>query len=198
MTLRACGVFGFVLSVLAAVTVSPTQVRAATLVGSTVTGTLYYPDLSTVYVGSTGPQTVPVGAGVEFPAELLQGDTLFTIDITANQLIYRPLANVTYGGGVDFNGFVFDFSGAPTILGVSVNAPGSNFNPVSLSFTGNSVTFDLQNLTVFSSSVLVLDFTLADTVVTPLPAALPLFATGLGALGLLGWRRKRKGAAVAA
>jgi len=29
-------------------------------------------------------------------------------------------------------------------------------------------------------------------VVTPLPAALPLFATGLGGLGLLGWRRKRK------
>jgi hypothetical protein len=28
---------------------------------------------------------------------------------------------------------------------------------------------------------------------TPLPAALPLFATGLGGLGLLGWRRKRKG-----
>jgi len=27
---------------------------------------------------------------------------------------------------------------------------------------------------------------------TPLPAALPLFATGLGALGLLRWRRKRK------
>ncbi len=30
---------------------------------------------------------------------------------------------------------------------------------------------------------------------TPLPAALPLFATGIGALGLLGWRRKRKNAA---
>ncbi len=29
---------------------------------------------------------------------------------------------------------------------------------------------------------------------TPLPAALPLFASGLGALGLLGWRRKRKAA----
>ena len=27
---------------------------------------------------------------------------------------------------------------------------------------------------------------------TPLPAAFPLFASGLGALGLLGWRRKRK------
>jgi len=27
---------------------------------------------------------------------------------------------------------------------------------------------------------------------TPLPAALPLFGTGLGAMGLLIWRRKRK------
>ena len=27
--------------------------------------------------------------------------------------------------------------------------------------------------------------------VVPLPATLPLFATGLGALGLLGWRERR-------
>jgi hypothetical protein len=33
--------------------------------------------------------------------------------------------------------------------------------------------------------------------ITPIPAALPLFATGLGALGLLGWRRKRKATASA-
>jgi hypothetical protein len=33
---------------------------------------------------------------------------------------------------------------------------------------------------------------LGDNPPTPLPAALPLFATGLGALGLLGWRKKRK------
>jgi hypothetical protein len=33
---------------------------------------------------------------------------------------------------------------------------------------------------------------------TPLPAALPLFASGLGVMGLLGWRRKRKTAAQAA
>ena len=32
----------------------------------------------------------------------------------------------------------------------------------------------------------------ADLTPTPLPGALPLFATGLGALGLLAWRRKRK------
>jgi hypothetical protein len=45
-----------------------------------------------------------------------------------------------------------------------------------------------------------LAFTLSDQSVdtTPLPAALPLFATGLGALGLLGWRRRRKTTGVAA
>jgi len=32
----------------------------------------------------------------------------------------------------------------------------------------------------------------------PLPGALPLFATGLGALGLLSWRRKKKAPALAA
>jgi hypothetical protein len=34
--------------------------------------------------------------------------------------------------------------------------------------------------------------------IVPLPATLPLFASGLGALGLLGWRKKRKTAALAA
>jgi hypothetical protein len=32
----------------------------------------------------------------------------------------------------------------------------------------------------------------------PLPAALPLFATGLGAMGLFGWRKKRRSQAIAA
>jgi hypothetical protein len=41
------------------------------------------------------------------------------------------------------------------------------------------------------------DFVVAVAATTPLPAALPLFATGLGALGLLGWRRKRKAQAAA-
>jgi hypothetical protein len=35
-----------------------------------------------------------------------------------------------------------------------------------------------------------------DVQLTPLPAALPLFATGLGAMGMFGWRRKRKSAVV--
>jgi hypothetical protein len=72
------------------------------------------------------------------------------------------------------------------------------------SLTGGSVSFgqetyltDHGNLTFTSISSLTFEAILP-AAETPLPAALPLFATGLGALGLLGWRRKRKAAALAA
>jgi hypothetical protein len=42
------------------------------------------------------------------------------------------------------------------------------------------------------------DVTVSATLSNPLPAALPLFASGLGALGLLGWHRKRKSVAATA
>ena len=45
---------------------------------------------------------------------------------------------------------------------------------------------------VFSGENYTLDNFSFHSTPTPLPAALPLFATGLGALGLMGWRRKRK------
>jgi hypothetical protein len=51
------------------------------------------------------------------------------------------------------------------------------------------VTFVAEDSTVFPDA--------ADTAATPLPAALPLFAGGLGGLGFFGWRRKRKAQAAA-
>jgi hypothetical protein len=57
---------------------------------------------------------------------------------------------------------------------------------IALGFTG------FESVTYLSGTQLI------GTAETPLPAALPLFASGLGALGLLGWRRKRKGATKAA
>jgi len=47
-------------------------------------------------------------------------------------------------------------------------------------------------LIIVASAAFVLSSPPAAWSETPLPAALPLFATGLGVLGLLAWRRKRK------
>ena len=58
-----------------------------------------------------------------------------------------------------------------------------------LSFSGPIVAFDAPVI------VGEWDITIREATATPLPAALPLFASGLGALSLLGWRRKRKQAA---
>ena len=66
-----------------------------------------------------------------------------------------------------------DFAGGPMLFGVSAT---------SLAVFDFAGEVDFDNLSV----------TINEATVTPLPAALPLFATGLGALGLLGWRRRRK------
>jgi hypothetical protein len=72
-----------------------------------------------------------------------------------------------------------------------------------LAFFGISSTTSFSSITINDpTNGLILDnftFTIEPAAsATPLPAALPLFATGLGALGLLGWRRKRKGASAIA
>jgi hypothetical protein len=68
------------------------------------------------------------------------------------------------------------------------NAWNLNDQGVNGTVAQNGVAFDNQTLGAF-------DVLGASTAATPLPAALPLFATGLGGLGLLGWRRKRAQAA---
>jgi hypothetical protein len=69
----------------------------------------------------------------------------------------------------------------------SVSADGSM---LTLNWTGGLVAENVTN--TFAAS-----FAGSTVPSTPLPGALPLFASGLGALGLLGWRRKRKAHAVA-
>jgi hypothetical protein len=56
----------------------------------------------------------------------------------------------------------------------------------------NEVTFSTNS----GENLLLTDVTV--NAATPLPAALPLFATGLAGLGLLGWRRKSKAQATGA
>lgn len=59
-----------------------------------------------------------------------------------------------------------------------------------LSSTGaNLGTFDIEHTASFDGAN---GLVVSGTAITPIPAALPLFASGVGALGLLGWRRKRQ------
>jgi hypothetical protein len=71
-------------------------------------------------------------------------------------------------------------SGAPGTGYFNLTAgPGESIARLVLT-TGTAIeNFEVDNFAVATSA-------------TPLPAALPLFATGLGALGLIGWRRRRQ------
>jgi hypothetical protein len=83
------------------------------------------------------------------------------------------------------------------ITGVSLASNGLVGATPSVSFNGTDALFKQSTTTSFNAiggKTAVFDVT---TATTPLPAALPLFATGIGGLGLLGWRRKRKALAVA-
>lgn len=130
--------------------------------------------------------------------------------------------------GANFNGFIiptqFSFTGGPLTIN---NLDSTNYSfDVQTSNTGAiigwtilaSISSSFFNITVATSNSSDLTSSLGPTTFmsasngfspgtwsvsdppsnTPLPAALPLFAGGLGALGLLGWRRKRKAAALAA
>jgi hypothetical protein len=76
-------------------------------------------------------------------------------------------------------------------------APGAPAEILSIVFNTNS-----NNTSALdpSGALIPLDFSNGQITIrsaTPLPAALPLFATGIGGLGLLGWRRKRKARPIA-
>lgn len=127
-----------------------------TLIGATVTATLYNPDLATIL---GGPVTATVGAATPtFPNGTILGNSQFEINIVSDQITYDPLQNVTYGAGT-FNGFVFQFTNAPTILGVTLD-PASTFTPTNISFTGDSVSLNLSGDTATQTSAAVLDLQL--------------------------------------
>jgi hypothetical protein len=63
-----------------------------------------------------------------------------------------------------------------------------------VAFGGPGYVLDLSNEPSYR---VYFDLSLSQDSTTPLPGALPLFASGLGALGLLGWRTKRKAQATA-
>jgi hypothetical protein len=153
-------------------------------------------------ISSVAPPTDPVTGEIYYEAANFGSPitSLISISLTINGHSYA-LSEVGFGA----NGAVGKKN--PSGTGVFATPTGTDDfflgwhiggAPISFSYTAaydgvNDYQLAFWQATAFDN------FTETVVGTTPLPAALPLFATGLGLMGLLGWRRKRKAqAAVAA
>jgi hypothetical protein len=164
--------------------------QAQGLTGSSVTGAIYCCDAPNEANRATNFVTATIGSGVEFPegafTSLVPGlePVPSTVDFGANTLDLHYLASAPAEPGT-FDGFIFTFTGAPTITAVTLD-PASTLTPTSFSFTGNSIQINNADLALTPQSRVLLNVT-----VVPEPAAVALMMAGLGVLMVAGRRRRR-------
>ena len=123
--------------------------------------------------------------------------SLDTVEFTGTDLLYeetpsngeQALRDITFTAAPGYFDTFTVLSDSFNNGGIiaSVSADGST---LTLNWTGGLVAENVTNTYAVS-------FAGTPPTQTPLPGTLPLFASGLGALGLLGWRRKRKAQAAA-
>jgi len=126
----------------------------------------------TNFAGTSGPDVLNVGEG--FHVSLFTSGNSLVSEQTHVAIVDGISTSVTLLGPVDNTGhfFIDQIVGSFDLYSIFVSG-----------FVGD-----------FASGHFTEAFTTSFSVgaATPLPAALPLFAGGLGTLGLLGWRRKKK------
>jgi hypothetical protein len=134
-------------------------------------------------VGSPGSSWI--GASPTNPTPAAPYTFTLTFNITGTIL---PITGTWYTDDASHlyaNGNLIDTQG-DTSQGALFSIPASDLldglNTIAITMYSNDQLYDGVRVTFTSPTVSS----------TPLPAALPLFAGGLGALGLLGWRRKRR------
>jgi hypothetical protein len=153
-------------------------------------------DGTTILAPSLGNATATVSEGTAATGPITHS---FTGQFLTAGALSPPTSGViafTEAGGGISDILTFNYTGGgsfavATLTGTFVSdlEPGSLLVPVGATLVSEGTPFTFNNTNITASAV-------SDAEV-PLPAALPLFATGLGALGLLGWRRKRKAQAAA-
>jgi len=172
------------LSFIAGVTISIPSIEAAysdTIIDFTVTGSFAF---------SCSPLCQPISTP-------LSGD--LQIDVTTGTVLFNTGTRIVDALGT----FVGDGGNGPTSTGWSIELLNSARSTLSFSFTTLPTP---RSLVGFTGGEIVSGIScpnapnfpclqgLAGTITapTPLPTALPLFASGLGAIGLVAWRKRRK------
>ena len=167
--------------------------RAATLTGDLIQAQYFSPDTSTIYLLATPPAPFVVGAGEEGIMLISDdgGQTTLHFDFGSNSLLITlnrppnsPIPNPTWSNA-DQNGPAFTIQSGNPFIGIA-SVAASNLAPISAFLSNTGVLF------INWAGMSYKDGDTVSVTFTPLPATLPLFAAGLGALGLLGWRRKRQ------
>ena len=137
-------------------------------------------------------------------------NTLVRIDTKAAQtagydFFQFAMGSSTFGEGWTVYGSSSENTGLVTLIAYGSDEGTTHnlalYNYYYITYNGSLVDDgqgDNVLLTAFNGSNCPFGTECGPPVVTPLPAALPLFVSGLGALGLFGWRRKRKNAAALA
>jgi len=158
---------------------------------------------ATALMVSTGARASTVDASTEFDISLANSPAT-TVEL--------DFGNVALGSTLVANITVSNLTGVQISFSAPING---SFDSCTGTLAANSTCTETANFLALGSGPetaglgQTFDFTVAGGLVrekvtldvsytvTPLPAALPLFATGLCAMGLIGWRRKRKAQAVA-
>jgi hypothetical protein len=160
-------------------------------VGTTAQGASLTWDWTLTSFGSAGSGTFttdPLSGGSYLITDMTGSFSFPAITNIASGTITGLLPAGTTGPGIINDDLLYptapqlDGSGIAFMIGGDV---------VGLIFDAPDSAFLFYDATTNSNYLLDVNDTFVATL-TPLPAALPLFATGLGALGLLGWRRKQR------
>jgi hypothetical protein len=139
------------------------------------------------------------------------------VSITGLSIFFTSPSVVTFTFNSPLHSFGIYIAGLGTLAPGSTTFSISNSNGFSAdlytNYSGTTTSFDTPLFAGLISDTRFTSVSLAGTEIgdgvflddlyyghaptTPLPTTLPLFATGIGGLGLLGWRRKRKAQAIA-